>query len=306
MKSQEVTIIVNDIKSNGIISLENNAISIDMGITNQIIDFRDISIYDKKKNSTLGLILQNNKSIDLIFKDYLLLYKIIDDYKKMQISKNNSKSKKCPECGAMNEIENTECDNCGFPFKKAKKSKIKKEKNNYKKQHVILLTFIIGLAICSTLYMTYYAYTEITKNVNSEVNNPEEKTGNHYCMQDDGTVTLCDDSNNINSTVESDDPLVNELMQNRKDAKYVFYDLDKYLSDYIIIGYKNKNYRCTGVLGPVTGCYEIEYKKAGEKVKISYIYGSDQVQFDCKETSTELVCYMDDGVTEYNRYKKEK
>ena len=71
MKNQKVTIIVNDIESNGIISLKNNVIYIDMGITNQIIDFRDISAYDKKRNFTLGLILKNNKSIDLVFKDYL-------------------------------------------------------------------------------------------------------------------------------------------------------------------------------------------------------------------------------------------
>lgn len=98
MKNQKVTIIVNDIESNGIISLKNNVIYIDMGITNQIIDFRDISAYDKKKNFTLGLILKNNKSIDLVFKDYLLLYKIIDDYTKKQLLIENSKGIKCPKC----------------------------------------------------------------------------------------------------------------------------------------------------------------------------------------------------------------
>lgn len=306
MKNQKVIVIVNDIESTGIISLKDNAIYIDMGITKQVIDFRDISIYDKKTNTTLGLILKNNKSIDLIFKDYLLLYKLIDDFMKKQNKNTNAENIKCPECETINEVGSFECSNCGFPFRKKVKEKSKKEKSSYEKKHIIILSLIVFLAICSTLCMSYYTYTRLIKNGNVEEENENNKKGNHYCLQDDGTIVLCDDINKVDNNDQSEDSLVNELMQNRKDAKHVFYKSEDYLSDYIIIGYKNKNYRCTGILGPVNNCYEIEYQKSGEKVKISYVYDSNSVQFDCNETSSELVCYMDDGITEYCRYKKEK
>ncbi len=304
MKSQEVVVVVNDIKSNGIISLEKNVILIDMGITKQVIDFRDISIYDKKSKTTLGLILKNNKSIDLIFKDYLLLYKLIDDFMKSQAKNIDVENIRCPECETINKVGSFECSNCGFPFRKREKNK--KEKSSYEKKHMILLPLIIVLAICSTLCMTYYTYTEIIKNKNNGEDKTKEKTGKHYCLQDDGTVILCDELDTNNTTEQSDDSLVNEIMNNRKEAKHIFSITEDYLTDYIILGYKNKNYRCNGVLGPVNDCFEINYQKNGEKVKISYVYNSNTVEFDCKETSDELICYMEDGITEYGRFKKEK
>ena len=117
MKSQKVIVIVNETESNGIIGIDDNVISIDMGLTKQIIDFRDISVFDKKENNTISLVLKNNKTIDLIFKDYLLLYKLIDDYFNNKKDEENRTGKKCPECGNINDINSNECNNCGYVFK---------------------------------------------------------------------------------------------------------------------------------------------------------------------------------------------
>lgn len=282
MKSQKVTIIVNDIESNGIISLKKNVIYIDMGITNQIIDFNDISAYDKKKNCTLGLILKNNKSIDLIFKDYLLLYKIIDDYTKKQLLNENSKGIKCPECKCINDNNSTECSNCGFPLKKdRKKIQAKAIFNNRLIARIILILLIISLV---AIYYNKY------KENNS-------KNNDNY-----GTTTT---NNNSKGRKELD---YDQTIKNRSKSITIFSSVSSSIHDYILIGYNGSNYRCLNVLPNVgTGeCYEIDYSKKRDNVIISYTSDSNYVSFDCKETKTKLVCYMDDGITVYAEYTREK
>lgn len=43
-----------------------------------------------------------------------------------------------------------------------------------------------------------------------------------------------------------------------------------------------------------------------DNVIISYTSDSNYVSFDYKETKTKLVCYMDDGITVYAEYTREK
>ena len=287
MKNQKVTIIVNDIESNGIISLKNNVIYIDMGITNQIIDFRDISAYDKKRNFTLGLILKNNKSIDLVFKDYLLLYKIIDDYTKKQLLIENSKGIKCPECKCINENDNMECSNCGFPLRKRRKNISVKAIFNNK----LVFIIIIVLLIVSIIGIYFNKYK-----VNNSINN-----------DNDGTITSNNNNNNNNNAKGTKKIDYDQTINNRNKSITVFSGING-ISDYILVGYNNSNYRCINVIPSVGSgeCYEIDYTKNGENVVISYVVDSDYVSFDCKETKTKLVCYMDDGITVYAEYTREK
>ena len=289
MKSQKVTVIVNDIESNGIISLEDNVIHIDMGITNQVIDFRDIGVYDKKDKSTLGLILNNNKSIDLILKDYLLLYKIIDDFKKEQSTTKKGNGIKCPECGIINNTNSNECSNCGFPLK----NKIKK-KNQINKE-VINVVVVMVIAILLVGGVVYYL------NSNDKYSSNDINQSNNDNVSD-SSKTNNDDSNKSKSSNGSD---FEETIKHRKEAKTVFSSVNEYIQDYILLGYKNKNYRCTKLLGEGE-CYEIDYKKDGYNVNLSYEFDSDIIEFDCIESQIYLTCYMDDGVTVYDQYEREE
>ena len=262
MKPQKVKVIANEIESNGIISLENNIISLDMGITNQVIDFRDISVYDKKSNSTLGLILKNNKSIDLSFKDYLLLYKMIDDYMK-KYNSNTKGGVKCPECEMINDEKNTECNNCGYPLKR-KKSKI-----HFKKKHIIYLFLILGVLAIAALSTWYFL-----------------KPSNNESSID-------------NSVTDNGSTPVSENEMKEKSEKVFSNSYSSTMSDVLYIGYENTNLRC------LMGCIPIEYKQNGSDVTISYEYDSKHIEFKCKESDTNLVCYKDDG-TVYSTYTREK
>ena len=72
MKSQSVTIIVDEIESSGKISVENNIIYLDFGISKQIIYFNDIKVIDKNENNSINIELSDNSMITLKFKEYLL------------------------------------------------------------------------------------------------------------------------------------------------------------------------------------------------------------------------------------------
>lgn len=296
MKNQKVVVVVNEIESNGIISLKENTIHIDMGITNQIIDFRDIAVYDKKKNMTLGLILKNNKSIDLVFDDYLLLYKIIDDYFKKQTI-NNKKGIKCPECEFLNEDGNSECSNCGFPLKVKKTKKKAKKKLNKKKFITLIIIYIFVIAIIGTIYyFNEIRETEPNTNTNTNSNKTTENTNT---------------SNPKNVQVTNSGRILNfnETVNNRNKATSVFAETDyDLIEDYILLGYQGGNFRCLRVGGASSSgeCYEIDYNKNGENVIMAYLSDSNVIAFDCKETGNKLICYMDDGDTEYANYTKEK
>ena len=115
MKSQSVTISFDDNKSSGKIYVENNIIYLDFGITKQIIDFNDIKVIDKVENNSVDIVLSDNSMINLKFKEYLVLYKMVNEYIE---EKKEKKGKKCPECGEINDNNSNICTNCGFPFKK--------------------------------------------------------------------------------------------------------------------------------------------------------------------------------------------
>ena len=298
MKNQKVIVIVNDIESNGIISLKDNAIYIDMGITNQIIDFRDIAVYDKKKNSSLGIILKNNKSIDLVFDDYLLLYKIIDDFMKKQ-NTSIKKGQKCPECDYINAAESTECSNCGFPLKTKKAKKKVKRKLN-KKKFIILL--IIYVAVILIIGLVYY-FNEIRDNTSTSDNNNNNSSEKNENKGSTNTKNI--KVSNSGRTLDYD-----ATIKNRNMASTIFADKEYSLIEgYILLDYQGGNFRCMKIGGDSSAskeCYEIDYIKNGEDVVIAYIYDSNVISFDCKETNNKLICYMDDGVTEYASFTKEK
>ena len=120
MKSQNVTIIVDENESTGKIYIEDNIINLDFGITKQIIDFNDIKVVEKNDDKSISIVLSDNSLITLKFKEYLVLYKLISEHleKKKTTYNDNKNKKKCPECGEINNLINSTCTNCGFPFKK--------------------------------------------------------------------------------------------------------------------------------------------------------------------------------------------
>lgn len=157
LNEQNVEIIVNDIETNGKIKVEDNSIKLNLGITKQIISFNDVKAIDKNNSKGISLVLSDNSLIILNFKDYLILFKIIDEFLN---EKKNIKNTgiKCYECGEYNDPNSNECYNCGCPIKKTHKKK------NRKKYLIPTLLFLSLFLITIILVVIIPKINEKTKN----------------------------------------------------------------------------------------------------------------------------------------------
>ncbi len=196
MKSQSVTIIVDEIESSGKISVENNIIYLDFGISKQIIYFNDIKVIDKNENNSINIVLSDNSMITLKFKEYLVLYKMANEYID---EKKNKKGKKCPECGEINDNDVKECTNCGYPL------------NNKK---TIIKRLVVLLTIISLIFIVFFLLKNIEYK-NRHFNNQKLNSENY---------------NKIDNS-ESDIPTIKKIVEKYNNSEMYIYNLNNVYSE---------------------------------------------------------------------------
>ena len=187
MKSQSVTISFDDNKSSGKIYVENNIIYLDFGITKQIIDFNDIKVIDKVENNSVNIVLSDNSMITLKFREYLVLYKMVEEFIE---GKKHKEGKKCPECGEMNDEKSSICINCGFPFKK-----VGHIKSNINIKKIIIVLLLISIVVIVFLIKGSILNTSKKINIKLEKYIENKKYTDSTCFKvENGVIIKYDDS----------------------------------------------------------------------------------------------------------------